>query len=119
MTMTQKISLLTLAVIAAAALEAERAVTADGNYATAGGNAFGVTNTKGAAGERVPTDVAGTTIVTAGAAFAKNAYLQVGTNGKLIAKAAGIAVAQALQAATADGDRVEVLWIPNAPAPTP
>lgn len=117
--MTQKISVLTLAVIAAVALETERAVTAGGAYAAAGGNAFGVTNTRGAIGERVPTDVIGTTIATAGAAFAKDAYLQVGANGKLITKAAGIAVAQALQAATADGDRVEVLWIQNAPAPTP
>ena len=117
--MTQKLSLLTLAVIAAVALEAERAVTAGGAYAAAGGNAFGMTNTKGAIGERVPTDVLGTTIGTAGAAFAKDAYLQVGTNGKLITKTTGIAVAQALQAATADGDRVEVLWIQNAPAASP
>lgn len=115
--MTQKISLLTLAVVAAAALEAERVVSAAGNYATAGGNAFGVTNTKGAIGERVPVDVLGTTIATAGAAFSKDAYLEVGTSGKLIAQDEGVAVAQALQAAAADGDRVEVLWIPNAPIP--
>lgn len=114
--MTQKISILTLAVTAAVALEAERAVTAAGNYAAAAGNAFGVTNTKGAIGERVPTDVLGTTIATAGGIFAADAYLQVGASGKLVVQSAGKAVAQALQASTGDGDRVEVLWIPNAPA---
>ncbi len=114
--MTQKIPLLTLAVIATAALEAERVVGRDGKYATAGGPAFGVTNTKGAIGDRVPTDVAGTSIATAGAAFADGAYLQVGVDGKLITRATGVPVAQALQVATADGDRVEVLWIPSTPA---
>lgn len=114
--MTQKISLLTLAVIAAAALEAERVVGRDGQYATAGGNVFGVTNTSGLVGDRVPVDVVGTSIATAGGAFADGAYLQVGSAGKLIARTTGIAVAQAMQLATADGDRVEVLLIPNAPA---
>lgn len=113
--MTQKISLLTLSVIAAGALLAERVVGRDGNYATAGGNAFGVTNTSGATGERVPVDVLGTSIATAGGIFGDDDYLQVGTSGKLVVQSTGIAVAQALQASTADGDRVEVLWIPNAP----
>lgn len=115
--MTQKISILTLAVIAAAALAAERVVGKDGNYATAGEAAFGVTTTSGEIGDRVPVDVLGTTIATAGEAFSKGDYLEVGANGKLVVHDAGIAVAQALQDAGAGGDRVEVLWIPNAPAP--
>ncbi|MGB3393244.1 MAG: capsid cement protein [Stenotrophomonas sp.] len=115
--MTQKISLLTLSVIAAAALVAERAVGRDGNYAAAGGNAFGVTNTSGAIGDRVPVDALGTTIATAGGAFDDGDFLEVGSNGKLVVLDDGIAVAQALQDAAADGDRVEVLWIPNVPAP--
>lgn len=115
--MTQKTSILTLAVIAAVALAAERVVGRDGNYATAGEAAFGVTNTSGAAGDRVPVDVQGTTIATAGEAFDDGDYLEVGANGKLVLHDAGICVAQALQDAGADGDRVEVLWIPNAPAP--
>lgn len=115
--MTQKISLLTLHVIAAAVLLAERVVGRDGNYATAAGTAFGVTNTSGAIGDRVPTDVLGTTIATGGGIFANGDYLQVGTSGKLVKQTTGIAVAQALQASTADGDRVEILWIPAAPIP--
>lgn len=115
--MTQKISVLTLSVIATVVLLAERVVARGGGYATAAGNAFGVTNTAGAIGDRVPVDVLGTTIATAGGAFADGAYLQVGASGKLVVQSTGIAVAQALQAATADGDRVEVLWIPAAPIP--
>lgn len=114
--MTQKIPLLTLAVIAAAALATERMVGRDGNYATAAENTFGMTNTSGEIGDRVPVDVAGTTIATAGGAFDDGDYLQVGTDGKLVVQSTGIAVAQALQDAGADGDRVEVLLIPNAPA---
>ena len=114
--MTQKISVLTLAVVAAATLAAERAVGRDGNYATAGGHAVGVTNTGGGDGDRIGCDVIGTTIVTAGAAFSDGDFLQVGTDGKLVVQTAGVAVAKAMQDAAADGDRVEVLWIPNAPA---
>lgn len=111
--MTQKISILSLSITAAGALLAERFVTATGAYATAAGNAFGVTNTSAAAGDLVSTDNLGTTVVTAGGAFAKGARLEVGTAGKAVVRASGVAVAIALQAATADGDRVEVFLIPN------
>jgi hypothetical protein len=114
--MTQKISIFSLAIVASAAIEAERFVGADGAYATAAGTSVGVSTTKAAAvGERFNADVLGTTIVTAGGVIAKNAYLQVGANGKAVTRTAGVSVAQALQAAAADGDRIEVLLIPNAP----
>ena len=113
--MTQKISLLTLSTAAAGALVAERFVTAAGSYASAGGNADGVTTTKAALGELVGIDVLGTAVVTAGAAISKNAYVQVGSDGKAITRTTGATVGRALQAATADGDRIEVLLIPNAP----
>jgi len=114
--MTQKISLLTLTVAASAALIAERCVTAAGAYATAAGNALGVTTTQAAIGELVGVDVLGTAVATAGGAIAKNAYVEVGSDGKVVTHAGGVAVGQALQAAAADGDRIEVLLIPNAPA---
>lgn len=107
--MTQKIPLLTLAITAAGALLPERAVSRAGSYATAAGKLFGITNTDGAAGDRVPTDVMGTTIATAGGAFSDGAELEVGSSGKLVVKASGTVVAVALQDANADGDRVEVL----------
>lgn len=107
--MTQKIPLLTLAVVATVALEAERAVTRAGAYPVAAADAFGMATTAGAIGDRVPADIIGTTIATAGGAFSDGGELEVGTDGKLIAKSTGIAVAVALQDAAADGDRVEVL----------
>lgn len=113
--MTQKISLLTLSIAAAGALAAERFVTTAGAYATAADHADGVTTTKAALGELVSIDVLGTAVVTAGAAISKNAYVQVGSDGKAVTRTTGIAVARALQAAAADGDRIEVLLIPNGP----
>lgn len=117
--MTQKIALLSLSIAATAALAAERFVGAAGAYATAGGNAFGVTATEAKVGELVNTDVLGTAVATAGGVIAKNAYVQVGSDGKAVTHTTGVAVAQALQGAAADGDRIEVLLIQNAPSAAP
>ena len=63
-TAATKIALLTLSIPAAAALAAERFVTTAGAYPAAGANADGVTCTAAtAAGELVPVDVVGTSIV--------------------------------------------------------
>lgn len=114
--MTQKISILTLTVFAAAAIAAERFITASGAYPTARQGAYGVTATSAdAAGDAVPVDVLGTAVVTAGGVFAKDASLAVGANGKAVAAEAGdVIVARAVQASTGDGARVEVFLIPNA-----
>lgn len=114
--MSQKISLLSLSVIAAAALSAERFVTTSGAYPAAGGNADGVTQTDAASGDLVAVDVAGTAIVVASAAIAKDAYVQSDATGQAVTQTSGVAVAKALEAAAAAGDRIEVLLIPNAPA---
>ena len=111
--MTQKISLLALAVTATAALTAERFVTGGGATATAAGRALGVTQTSAVSGQIVAVDVVGTAVVTAGGAIAKDAAIEVGTAGKAVTKSAGVTVARALQAAAADGDRIEVLLIQN------
>jgi hypothetical protein len=110
---TQNISLLTLTVLATAVLTAERFVTQAGAVAAAAGPAFGVARAPAAIGERAPVDVIGTAIVTAGGAIASGAYIDVGAAGKAITHAAGKIVAQALEAAAADGDRIEVLLIPS------
>jgi len=111
--MSQSISLLCLSVAATAAITAETFVTAAGAPATAGGNALGVARSSQAIGEQTPVDVLGTAIVIAGAAVAKDAALEVGTGGKAITASAGAVVARALEAAGADGDRIEVLLIAN------
>lgn len=111
----QKTPILTLTAIAAAALAAERFITASGAYPTARQGAWGATTTSANTGEVVAVDVLGTTIATAGAAFAKDASLAIGTSGKAVAAEAGdVIVARALEAATGDGARVQVFLIPNA-----
>ena len=108
---SQKISILTLSVVATAGLIAEQFVTSGGAVATAAGVAFGVSRTPGAIGAQVPVDVLGTAIVTAGAAIAAGAYVEVGAAGSAVTRAAGKAVGQALQAAAALGDRIEIYLI--------
>lgn len=112
--MTQKIELLTLSLKATGAITAERFVTAAGVIATAGGAAVGVSASDAAVGELFPANVGGTAIVVASAAIAVGAALQVATGGKAVTKSTGTLVAIALQAASADGDRIEVLPIPSA-----
>lgn len=107
-----KIAILTLSVTATAALAAHRAVELDGTYPAAGANSLGITNTAGASGDRVPVDVVGTTIATAGGAVAAGDELEVGADGKLVTKTTGKTVARAL-AAAADGELFEVLLIAN------
>lgn len=111
--MSQKLALLTLSILATAVLTRERFVTAGGAVATAAGNAVGVADTDNAIGDLAPVTAIGTAIVTAGAAIAKGAAVEVGATGKAVTKAAGITVGRALQAAAADGDRIEVLLIQN------
>lgn len=110
------ISILTLTVIAAAALAANRFVEQDGTYPTAGGSAFGVTRVDAVTGDPVPVDVLGTTIVECGAAVAKDVALMVDANGKVVplAGSAKQAVARSMEAGAADGALIEVLLIPSA-----
>jgi len=110
--MSQFRSLLALTVAAAAAVTAERFVNG-GVHATAAGRALGVSRTDAADGEDFPVDAIGTAVVTAGGAIAVDAEIEVGTDGKAVTQSAGVTVARALQAAAADGDRIEVLLIPN------
>lgn len=114
--MSQKISLLALSIAASAALVAERFVTVGGAYPSAGGNTVGVTQTDAASGDLVAVDVVGTAIVEASAAIAKNAYVQADATGQAVTQSTGIAVGVALEAASAAGERIEVLLISNAPA---
>lgn len=113
--MSQKTALLSLAVLATGVILAERFIGPSGATATAGANAYGVATTNAAIGDMVTTDVLGTTIVTAGAPIAAGALVEVGTAGKAITKASGTAVARMAPGASAaaDGDRVEVILLPN------
>ncbi|HHA2680143.1 capsid cement protein [Stenotrophomonas maltophilia] len=113
--MSQNVALLTLSVLATAALTNSRFVSPTGGVAAAGGNSYGVTRSDAAVGQLAPVDVLGTTQVTAGGAIALGAPIQVGADGKAITADAGKIVARAAPGAkaAADGDVLEVILIPN------
>ncbi len=113
--MSQHTPILTLTVAAAGAVAANRFVTPAGAQAGADANTLGVTRAAAAtAGDAMPVDVLGTAIVEAGAAFSAGATLKSNASGQAIAWASsGAKVAVALQAATASGQMIEVLLIPN------
>src|SRR5690606_6879475 len=98
---------------AAAAIRAHRFTTATGQVAPAGGNALAVTCCDVDLGDLFAADALGTTVVEAAGAIAAGGAIEVGADGKAVAKSAGVTVARALQPATAAGDLIEVLLIPN------
>lgn len=111
------ISLMTLTVIAAAALVANRFVKTAGTYPTAGGTALGVTRSDGSVGDLVPVDVLGTAIVEAGAAITADVPVMVTAEGKVIAHDGDgdkHALGRALEAAAGAGSLVEILLVPTA-----
>ena len=115
--MNGNISTLTLTVIAATALAAARFVTQAGAYPAAGAAAFGVTRTSAdAAGDLVPVDVQGTTIVEAGAAITFDAPLMLDAQGRVVPLTVGgkSPVGRAMEAASAAGQQIEILLVPSA-----
>jgi len=106
------IPLLSLSIVAAIAVTEGLAYAQDGTLAPDAGKMFGLATTDGVIGDRVNTNILGTGIGIAGAAVAVDADLEL-LNGKLITQAAGVTVARALQAAAADGDKIEVLLLPS------
>lgn len=106
-------SLLTLSLVAAAALTANRFVTAAGAVPSANGNAVGVTRAGAASGELVPVDAIGTTMVEASAAISAGAAVATTNDGRAVTFATGVVVGRALTPATAAGQLIEVLLINN------
>ena len=119
--MSGNIAILTLTVIAAAALAERRFVEQDGTYPAAGGKAFGVTRFEAAIGDPVSVDVQGTTIVETGAAVALDDALMVDVEGRVV-PLAGLskqAVARSMGVAAATGAFIEILLVPSAGLTTP
>lgn len=88
-------------------------VDLSGATAPAAAYALGIADQAGAIGDVVKTQVLGTSRMKAGAAIAKGALIEVGANGKGVPKAAGIAVARAMEAAAGPDSVIEVLLLPN------
>ena len=107
--------ILTLTVIATAALAANRFVTAAGAYPeiTFGSTraVIGVTRTSAAIGDLVAVDAIGTALVETSGAFALGEAVEFGEYGTVVANANSIACGRALQASTGSGQLVEVLLI--------
>lgn len=106
---------LTLTVIAAAALSANRGVTTGGAVPAAGAPIAGFTRTSANAGDPVPVDAGGTVIAETGAAIAAGAAVEVDDQGRVVTNTTGTKVgrmAPGQAAAAAAGALVELIYIP-------
>lgn len=110
------ISLMTLTVIATAAIVANRFVTLAGAPCAAAALPLGVARSDGAIGDPIPVDTIGTAVVEAGGIITAGAAIMVTTDGKALAHDLDgdkHAVGRALSASGADGDLIEVLLTPG------
>lgn len=107
-------ALLTIGLPIAATIAQYQPLTATGAAASAAGNAVGFAQVAGVSGDRLPVVVAGTSIAIAGAAIAAGALVEVHTTvTQVVTKSAGVSIGRALMAASAAGDQIEVLIIPQ------
>lgn len=113
MTGIANISILALTILATGAITALRFVTAAGAQTGAGGNALGVAAMDAVSGDDFTIDAAGLVTVEAGAAVTAGGLVESDALGRAINKASGVAVGRSLDAATAAGDRIRVMLIPN------
>ena len=106
---------LTITVAATGAIAANRFITPAGAQAGADVNTLGVANTAAVSGDKIPVDVLGTSTLEAGAAVTAGVTVKSDASGRAIAWAtSGAKVGIALEAATAAGQFIEVLLVPNA-----
>ncbi len=104
--------LLALTATATAAVLGNRFVGHNGQHAAAAADALGVADYDAAIGDNFAVTVIGTQRVTAGAAIAKGAQIEVGAAGKAVTRDAGKVVAKAMEAAAGDGAVITVLLVP-------
>lgn len=113
--MRQSLKLLTLSVVATTVVLANRFIGLTGTYAAAAGNAYGVSESAAAIGERFPVTGDGTAVVETGGAIAAGAAVESDATGRAVTKAAGIALGRLApgEVATGAGQFVEIILIPN------
>lgn len=110
----QNIAVLTLPLVLSGTVTANRFVTAAGAQAGTDANTYGVARSSGVSADRIAVDVLGTAVVESGAAVAVGATLKVDSSGRGITwVTSGAKVGLALEAASAAGQMIEVLLIPN------
>jgi hypothetical protein len=105
-------TVLSLPIKATAAITQYRGLTVAGAVPAAGANGV-IARTAAAIGDVVTGDVLGTAQAEAGAAFAIGTALEFDASARVITKASGVTIGRAVTAASAAGDVVEVLLIPN------
>ncbi len=111
----QNIAILALPVTLSGTVAANRFVTPAGAQTGADGNALGAARSAGVSGEKITVDVLGTIIIESGAAITAGDTLKSDASGRAITWAvSGVRLAIALQAATAAGQMIEALPLPNA-----
>ena len=107
--MKTEIPIMTMTVLATAALVRSRFVTSSGAVPAAGGKVLGVANADYSLGEQAGVAVLGALVVEAGAAVALDDDVQSDASGRAITVASGSVAGRALDAATAAGQRIRVL----------
>lgn len=105
---TEKI-LMTVTVLAAAALARFRFVTFAGAVPAAGARVMGVAATDFDNGELAGVNTHGELLVEAGAAISAGAEVETDASGRAVTKTTGVAFGVARDAATAAGDIIRVL----------
>lgn len=112
--MTTENPILRLTVKAAAAMKEGEFVRHTGAKPDAGKHAAGPVHHDADKDENVAVTVMGVALVKAGAAIAADAGLKVAASGKVLTHTANTTlVGRALEAATADGDLIRAVLIPN------
>lgn len=110
----QSLSIFSHSLLATTALVQNRFATTAGALAGADANTLGVARYAGPIGDRVTTDIMGTAVVESGGVFPAMSTLKSDATGRAIVWAvSGAKVALALEAATAAGQFIECLLIPN------
>ncbi|PIQ25435.1 DUF2190 domain-containing protein [bacterium (Candidatus Blackallbacteria) CG13_big_fil_rev_8_21_14_2_50_49_14] len=99
--------------LATAGLTGNRLVSPTGGLPTAGGNTLGVAGMDTSSGQTAPVIAMGTAPIEASAAIAEGAEVEALADGRIVTKSTGVTVGRTLQAATAAGQVIEVLLIPN------
>ena len=110
----QNIGVLTLTTTLTGTVTQNRFVTPAGAQAGADANTLGGARSSGVSGDKIAVDVLGTAVIESGAAFSAGASLKSDSSGRAITwVTSGAKVAIALEAATASGQLIECLLIPN------
>ncbi|WP_241085740.1 DUF2190 family protein [Candidatus Vondammii sp. HM_W22] len=103
--MSQSIPLLTLTVIAAGALTANRFVGHDSDVAAAAGNTLGVARNAATIGDSAAVDILGTAIVEASDAIAAGASIEVDATARAVTRSSGVTIGRLVKAPGQPGSR--------------